>query len=114
MPALVKSNVGSLAGNKGEERTREWPYRSKYCKKLSRISLPFMTKSSLSRVLEASEPDEKQERSTKYRKRTKQSVVIRMVSWIVILRLQLLREKQHAPCRLPDQTQSPDAASDRT
>src|SRR5687768_16937242 len=61
MPALVKSNVGSLAGNKGEERTRECPYRSKYCKKLSRISLPFMTNSSLSRVLEASESDEKQE-----------------------------------------------------
>src|SRR5687768_6048628 len=75
MPALVKSNVGSLAGNKGEERTRECPYRSKYCKELSRISLPFMTKSSLSRVLEASEPDEKQETIRGIQEAHKESVV---------------------------------------
>src|SRR5262249_9664409 len=40
MPAFVKSNVGSLAGKSGLERTRVWPCRSKYSRNFSRISLP--------------------------------------------------------------------------
>src|SRR6266498_1734319 len=47
MPALVKSNVGSLAGNKGDERTRVCPRCSKYLKKVSRISFPVINQSSV-------------------------------------------------------------------
>src|SRR2546423_13444139 len=42
MPALVNSNVGSLAGRSGLERKRVWPCRSKYCKNFARISLPVI------------------------------------------------------------------------
>src|SRR6185503_11101840 len=42
MPALVKSNVGSFAGNKGDERTRVCPWRSKYFRNVSRISFPVI------------------------------------------------------------------------
>src|SRR6266850_8264587 len=49
MPAFVKSNVGSLAGNNGDERTRVCPRCSKYLRKSSRISLPVMIDLSLAR-----------------------------------------------------------------
>src|SRR5258706_8359325 len=49
MPALVNRSVGSLAGSSGLERTRVWPWRSKYCKNFSRISLPVMIEWSLAR-----------------------------------------------------------------
>src|SRR6266852_3908878 len=47
MPALVKSSVGSFAGNSGLERTRVWPCRSKYSRNFSRISDPVMIDKSL-------------------------------------------------------------------
>src|SRR5258708_22922711 len=47
MPALVNSNVGSLAGKSGEERTRVCPCRSKYSKNFSRISDPVIRFESL-------------------------------------------------------------------
>src|SRR5258706_4452833 len=49
MPALVNSSVGSFAGRSGLERTRVWPWRSKYCKNFSRISFPVMIEWSLAR-----------------------------------------------------------------
>src|SRR5258705_13106770 len=42
MPALVKSKVGSSPGTSGDERTRVWPLRSKYCRNCSRRSAPFI------------------------------------------------------------------------
>src|SRR2546426_8883084 len=48
MPALVNSSVGSLAGNKGDERTRVCPRCSKYSRNFSRSSLPAMLFLSLS------------------------------------------------------------------
>src|SRR6185436_5795265 len=47
MPAFVNSNVGSLAGRSGDERTRACPCSSKYFKKASRISLPVIIRLSL-------------------------------------------------------------------
>src|ERR1041385_2686978 len=47
MPALVKSNVGSLAGRSGDERTVVCPCSSKYFRKASRSSLPVIIESSL-------------------------------------------------------------------
>src|SRR5579863_9709216 len=40
MPALVKSNVGSLAGTSEEECTRRCPFDSKKRRNSSRISFP--------------------------------------------------------------------------
>src|SRR5258705_981278 len=42
MPALVKSKVGSSPGTSGDERTRVWPLRSKYCRNCSRSSAPVI------------------------------------------------------------------------
>src|SRR5215213_4024511 len=47
MPAFVNSNVGSLAGRSGEERTPVCPHSSKYLRKASRISFPVIVDSSL-------------------------------------------------------------------
>src|SRR6266404_8764597 len=55
MPALVNNKVGSLVGRRGLERTRVCPWRSKYCKNFSRISLPFMIEWSLACVTKAGE-----------------------------------------------------------
>src|SRR6266850_1579600 len=42
MPAFVKRSVGSSPGTSGEERTRVWPLRSKYCRNFSRSSPPVI------------------------------------------------------------------------
>src|ERR1043165_6192251 len=51
MPAFVNSNVGSLAGRRGDERTRVCPCSSKYLRNASRISSPVIIDSSLSRLV---------------------------------------------------------------
>src|SRR5437867_1418653 len=42
MPALVKSRVWSPAGTSDDDGTRVCPFRSKYLRKASRTSAPFM------------------------------------------------------------------------
>src|SRR5665213_580509 len=42
MPALVKSNVGSLAGTSDELRTIRWLLAAKKLRNVSRISFPVM------------------------------------------------------------------------
>ncbi|MNL57898.1 hypothetical protein D3C87_1814930 [compost metagenome] len=42
MPELVNSSVGSFAGTRLDERTTEWPFDSKYCRNLLRMSETFM------------------------------------------------------------------------
>src|SRR5665647_387386 len=47
MPALVNISVGSLRGTSGLEATSWWPFRSKYERKLDRISFTLLIDGSL-------------------------------------------------------------------
>ncbi|MCY1233471.1 hypothetical protein D9M72_460150 [compost metagenome] len=42
MPELVNSSVGSFAGTRLDERTTVWPFDSKNCRNLLRMSETFM------------------------------------------------------------------------